>query len=77
MAPLLVSVLIVPELDNPAPPTTWAEEPTASPPLIAPLFVSVAIAPEFATPAAPITVRANEISAPVLILPPAALRRAS
>ena len=63
----------MPELDTPAPPTTWAENPVAPPPLIVPLLVNVGIVPELAAPATPITVRANENVPPALIVPPAAL----
>ena len=55
IAPLLVSVVIVPEFDTPAPPAP-PEEPTAKPPLpplIVPLLVSSPIVPAFDTPAPP------------------------
>jgi len=48
IAPLLISVAIVPALDTPEPPRP---APAAAP--IAPLLVSVAIAPAFDTPAPP------------------------
>ena len=46
IAPLLVSVAIVPEFDTPAPPIAPPEMELAAPPSILPLLVSVVILPE-------------------------------
>ena len=53
IAPLLVSVVIVPEFDTPAPPLTLVKSRLAEPPVIAPLLFSVVIVPVFAIPAPP------------------------
>ena len=51
--PLLVSVVIAPEFDTPAPPAAEGAASPPFPPLIVPLLDSVAIVPEFDTPAPP------------------------
>ena len=57
IVPLLLSVVIVPELDTPtplapgAPPGPPSKPP--APPLIVPLLLSIVILPEFETPAPP------------------------
>ena len=51
--PLLVNVVIVPELAPLRRRVTVATEPFAAPPVIAPLLVSVAIVPALDTPAPP------------------------
>ena len=53
IAPLLVSVLIVPEFDTPAPAGPQAGRPRRPRRLIVPLLVSVVIVPAFDTPAPP------------------------
>jgi hypothetical protein len=51
--PLLLSVVIVPEFQTPAPPKPPTKVEAPPPPLIVPLLVSVVIAPEFETPTPP------------------------
>ena len=53
IAPLLVSVAIVPVLETPAPPAAGRGQTPPPPPMMAPLLVSVAIVPELDTPAPP------------------------
>ena len=63
IAPLLVSVVIVPALATPEPATALPDYCLRRRPVIAPPFFSVAIAPEFAIPAPPATRRGSEIRA--------------
>ena len=58
IAPLLFSVVILPELVTPSPPVTLEMNPKPeaaepAPPVIAPLLVSVMIVPALDTPAPP------------------------
>jgi hypothetical protein len=66
IVPVFVSVVIVPELDTPAPPEAFPKLPLLAPepPLIAPLLASFAIVPELDTPALPMAVNSLRLAPP-------------